>query len=81
MANRQTRSLLKLGLSLKFNHGVDHTGADHSDRPEIRIVERPLFRGSNCVTEFGAKGFTGNRRHAYSAPTVTARKPKGKSKR
>jgi hypothetical protein len=81
MANKQTRRLLKLGKSLKFNHGVDHTGADHSDRPEISIIERPLFRGTECVTMFGAKGFTGNRRHAYSAPTVTKGKSKGAPKK
>lgn len=81
MANRQTKRLLKLGKSLRFNHGVDHTGADHSDRPEITIVERPLFRGTECVTMFGAKGFLGTRRHAYNAPTITERKPKGTFKK
>jgi hypothetical protein len=66
MANRQTRALRKNNLSLKFNKGVDFTGARtrNDPNPELALVERPLVRG-RCVDSTSER-----RRKAYRAPHV-----------
>ena len=47
--NRQTKHFRKLGLSVKFNKGVDfsHMGT-HRKPDELSFVQRPCVRG-RCV--------------------------------
>lgn len=69
MANKQTRSLAKKGLSVKFNHGVDfskerkhHGNGDPGWWPELTKVERPKFKGQCVDSSFANREKTGNKR-------------------
>ena len=66
MANRQTKSLRKRGLSLKFNRGADfsHMGQTRHTHPEFTIQEMPSYKGICVNSNFSAREKTENQRRS-----------------
>jgi len=71
MANRQTRSLRKRGLSLKFHKGVnfmDDAGTRaRANHPEFSLVEFESTKGTTVNSSFEAQGTNNKRTSAWKA--------------
>lgn len=57
--NKQTRFLRLHGLSLKQTHASARDNAHYTVKPNtnasLTIVEAPVFRGKECITEFALR--------------------------